>query len=739
MDGELSSEEEAELHHTLALSPESRALFREHLTLQGVARDERVLHRPTDDMRESLFARLQSEEGMKPIAAPIVGTVGAVGAATSPTKVAAPYRMDDRAPLAADEDDRTEERRKRRRLIPILIPLMFCVIAGGFWASGGFNSGEGDRSFASAEMGDVDSSYSGANSFSSGEFPASRSETRSEIQADAEQQRPNDSMIAPINRGNGLIAMNEEGTQFTNRSVSARRQRSMAAPELGATVSRSNRAHQTQPSDDSNDDALLAMATPSDLQQEVQESHDVLGNGIVSVPSPASEVIADVERLAVNAEITSANNGFNVRGGRANEASIRRDGIQINDPVRDLNEPASIDITSTYTSIAEDTEYRAELSEEWVEDNNYGRGGSTQHLLLEQGFDGFLTAQVVDSAGQPLRLDTNNYLAFKEHLDTLARQGKLDPETVVAKAETDEKAFSTQDYLAPVYNSIEPSVSIANPSTTLEPTSPTVASKEKFIASVDGKPEYKNTSPVVLSDAVEYRSKDVALDVMSGPQKPVYFVGLEQGVGMSIASERSAGIPTSSFSSINTGDDVSSETRVKFGVAFDGGKHMVFAALGSAIYKKYTSIRSQSTSREIRDVVDPVTLAVHQQVVSTITTLSREEEEYAREFHAGFGYRYSLTFADNWQGGAEAFAGAGGSYFHVGMALPISYKLAKSLRLEFAPGITYKKAWSDGQIVTTGSLDTNAPSSSYEERIETPRDAHGVQAVAGIGLILLLR
>ena len=31
LDGDLTGDQEAELHHTLALSPEARALFREHI------------------------------------------------------------------------------------------------------------------------------------------------------------------------------------------------------------------------------------------------------------------------------------------------------------------------------------------------------------------------------------------------------------------------------------------------------------------------------------------------------------------------------------------------------------------------------------------------------------------------------------------------------------------------------------------------------------------------------------
>lgn len=166
LDGDLTGDQEAELHHTLALSPEARALFREHISLQRVARDERVLHRPDEMMRAALFARLHEDEGMERgaavaagavIATPVAATLlsdGVPDATTAPeplpdlprvTRTAPTTPVETRPPIARAADRRDDERR-RRRLIPILIPLMLVMIVGGtFWFGGGLDMIDGDR------------------------------------------------------------------------------------------------------------------------------------------------------------------------------------------------------------------------------------------------------------------------------------------------------------------------------------------------------------------------------------------------------------------------------------------------------------------------------------------------------------------------------------------------------------------------------------------------------------------
>jgi hypothetical protein len=134
IDGELSGEAEAELHHRLSVSPDDRKRFREQIMLRGIARDGRVLERPTPAMRSALFARLEEEEGLKPLAAasaayaaPIAGHADGIAADAAtpvPTGVApsgpARHRAADRPAI--------DRRERRRRLVPVLLPILLGVI-----------------------------------------------------------------------------------------------------------------------------------------------------------------------------------------------------------------------------------------------------------------------------------------------------------------------------------------------------------------------------------------------------------------------------------------------------------------------------------------------------------------------------------------------------------------------------------------------------------------------------------
>ncbi|MCE7934166.1 MAG: hypothetical protein DYG96_06195 [Chlorobi bacterium CHB2] len=160
LDGTLSSEAEAELHHRLSVSPEARKIFKAQIALQGVARDARVLHTPTLQMRNALFDRLQREEGM--------GSLADSQAATSPTPMAAlmlaeavpPKSYSSAAKNAAINSELVQKEviaaskaeRRRRRLVALLLPLLVLVVASGIvwqWDRVGGGNGSAPPSLAS--------------------------------------------------------------------------------------------------------------------------------------------------------------------------------------------------------------------------------------------------------------------------------------------------------------------------------------------------------------------------------------------------------------------------------------------------------------------------------------------------------------------------------------------------------------------------------------------------------------
>ncbi|MCC7439256.1 MAG: hypothetical protein IT211_12245 [Armatimonadetes bacterium] len=204
LDGTLSSEAEAELHHRLSVSPEARKIFRAQIALQGVARDARVLHTPSVQMRNALFSRLQQEEGMGSLTDSAASVPAALVAslleepppASTGPRFAPPNHPAPRSVLAANQT----LARRRRRLAAILLPLLVLVVAGGIvWQRGGFGGNQSEPSLADAQSGqDV-----GLNARPQATTEAGNGAT-SPIQAD--------SVIAG-NVGEELLAMNQPAIQ----------------------------------------------------------------------------------------------------------------------------------------------------------------------------------------------------------------------------------------------------------------------------------------------------------------------------------------------------------------------------------------------------------------------------------------------------------------------------------------------------------------------------------------------
>ncbi|MGE3802136.1 MAG: anti-sigma factor, partial [Candidatus Kapaibacterium sp.] len=215
LDGELSSEAEGEFHQKLSISPEARALFREHLKLQSIARDERVLHQPTASMQSALFARLQEEEGMAPVGAlPLIEEEEAPSPAhspiISPTKPrAVPTPSGDRTSVASVDDQRSEERRRKRRLIPILIPLMLlCIVGGVFLVDGNFfGGGKNGEEIAYNAQAQEESAERATAPLSDRDYsdPANPVTTTTPV--------PEKTSSTPENSGSGTIALNTGGNR----------------------------------------------------------------------------------------------------------------------------------------------------------------------------------------------------------------------------------------------------------------------------------------------------------------------------------------------------------------------------------------------------------------------------------------------------------------------------------------------------------------------------------------------
>ncbi len=264
IDGTLSSDAEAELHHRLAVSPESRRLFRAHIMLRGVARDQRVLHTPAPDVRAKLFDRLAREEGMAPMPVPPAASPAAtVAAPPVPSQVLA-------------RQERPE--RRRRRALPWIVP---AVIAGAllvfFWSTDRFGVPSSGQHFADGgekigtSVGTVRQEKT-ASSPAPGQRPAAAAPS-----GGASVTPP------PVERG-GADLLADAAPQPQSRSAVT------VSPTASARMGRAkSSAHQ-------NAAGMLAAATPEDQQSATMEESEILP----PPPPPPPPALASRMRATLN-------------------------------------------------------------------------------------------------------------------------------------------------------------------------------------------------------------------------------------------------------------------------------------------------------------------------------------------------------------------------------------------------------------------------------------------------------
>lgn len=736
IDGELSGEEEAELHHMLAVSPEARALFREHLTLHTVARDERVLHRPTQSMRDDLFARLQAEEGMKPSAV-VLASAGASTAVLSDAPTSSPVHRvaEDRPAIASQGDTRTEERRRRRRLIPILIPLLLCVIVGGVWYSGGFGSGDGSEEYVAAKT-TVKNNAPAASSLSDRDY-TERTETP--------EQAADDNTFA--------LARPEESISSDASAVSSRVERK-ASSRSRAQADRSA----------ASTDESFAMKA-----EEKRISHDVLG-----ISSFGSDVNSDWDVQSERKDVRSTpptDYTAIALGDREQNIAMSYDDVDFDASVsRDqmsysASAPSSSEWLSQTVPIvasAPAAEPFGGVNQSAPQDWNSSMGWSVSNSIplnepvqanLYNSIEpatlnnvGVRSGKMADSAtGLAMRPTLDNYYEIAATLEQNGLDADGDGKLIGNRSEPSNTGSRSINDNAVRLNAldVQNTWAVTTPEGKgMESVPSVMGEKEKFEASTvasdtvvaEAKSQSQNTAAIPATIKATKMSRSIEADVVESssladfpldpatPRRINFFIGLDQSIGAMVSAvEVVLPRPTSSIPSFARGESIFPETRMTVGVDFDGGRQRAFAAVGAWAYDKRESFQSSSVS-------SPAT------GVNQVRTVVGAESSIAYEIWGGGGYRYSVEIADHWNAGAEVWGGIGANYVHAGAALPISYALQDNLRLELAPGLRYRVLHSQAESVTTGTS-----SNSFQERLTTPRDEKRVEASVGIGLILLLR
>lgn len=719
IDGDLSGEEEGELHHLLAVSPEARALFRQHLTLHTVARDERVLHRPTQSMRDDLFARLQAEEGMKPPAILPVASVAADAPvvpdgripADSPSRAAADRAPEGRPPVSSAQDPRTEERRRRRRLIPILIPLLLCVIVGGVWY-GGRSGGDGAEDYA----------YAAAEAGSRRQAPAP---------AGGEYEKRTEDM-ASSGGTSAFAAAPEAVAESSHPETSRERSFRRSAP--------------SQPVRIESEPELMAEATPR------RESHDVLGISSTRSQWPVDNtpVDFDAESVMGNSEDMAAARmappamsadlgvppvvfGGNVANGAA---IIPEPSFSAAVAERDSEMLAPVDLADADNGFLPNPPLSVFLSNS-VERVDFGSRDDDDAHPVRIG-------RLTDSStGLPIVATMENYREIAAMLEASGLDTDGDGRAIPSgPVNPGTRAMNERAYeFATAMEPIAPEGKGANDL-------PAVMSDQDRAASVDSLPAARKmmaetdtkTAKNVPSEAVptsirrnkvDSRSPaaetvaEVSLD-LSEPRRLNFFVGIDQSIGAAVSTVQAVlPSPTANIPPFSDGGRIFPETRIAAGIDFDGGRQRVFAAVGMWAYDERTSVRSTSSSAA----------TLGNSVVNRVTTVARQEEKMAYEVWGGAGYRYTVRLAEDWSAGAEVWGGVGAEYFHGGLSVPFSYKLKENLHVEFAPGMRYRALHGEAEQATTGGV----ASATYTEQVVMPDAEQRLDASFGIGLILLLR
>lgn len=778
VDGDLSSEEESEFHHMLSVSPEARDLFREHLTLRSVARDERILQRPSEGLRGDLFARLQAEEGMSAaVAQSVAGTAGA-GALMS--DLAVPPRhangvVDMRPPIASEDDPEAEERRKRRRLIPILIPFLICAIAGGAWLTGGFGSWS-QKTDAEAEFitaADVKTSAR-ASTGPAERFASDRNDDdRSSVAADTISARSIDDLPAAPSEQPAFSYTEAEGSRGSGAVGSMRNEVTLSGSigregnngGLGIRGGRSNEddIRLLGESVASTDVGYSSALENNSVRPDSDHGTPVSENGWQSAYEPLeeAELSEPVTLRSFDGTARMSSTPVSTLNGGPDNSGRGRGGYS------DLSEetvfggtsPTSLSTERNSSELFADGDLQVEqdgqedaehfdLDGAYVLENR--RGGGVPPGYGSNNGGGPANGSGGDGAGAPAfhalgmsdSLSNSSVRATATNSDsilnamerTFAMLGisRDSIDRVGASVDSGEsgaaKAMAYQGY----GNSFNRNMEGLGFSEEADPArrskSPYDAEGPKVLGETKEKSAPQSRAfggGAVEVSTVSARRESSPLSLESDEERWAFFVGFEQSVGgnLSASEYEQPGFAAAALST--TGQGIMPEFIVRIGTEY-GETHQLFGAFGAG-------------SHGVRTFTREITTTYSGSQGSSVTTVARVEEKQLYEYWGALGYRYSVKLAERWIGGAEAMGGFGSSFYRAGIGFPVTYKLAKSFRLEVRPGIQYRKAYGSPEVVTTGSMNPSLPSNTYREQVEAPRDSEGLQAVAGIGLILLIR
>lgn len=747
IDGTLSTEAESELHHRLAVSPEARKLFRAHIVLRGVARDQRVLHAPTQGMRSRLFERLQREEGMTALADPPVAVALSSDGNDEPA-VPVPAASGG-VPHSIPSANLSAPHRRRRRAAPWLITL---VIAGAMFVMFLNNMTDDGTGPNATKVAQSEAPQKSAGN-GGGEVNAKNGGGEATPGAPAPQDAAFKSGASDAS-GHGLSAGSGSRADATGTALVA----SADAPVVSADRSDSpTRPARTMYRYSSRPSRLSR--TDGSSRRAALEGHDLLASGY---SEPRVLDGADTERSFHATEAESS--------ARAVMSAPNRSGGDDELQASELVTPATMDDKNANSGTLSVQEGRS---------STLGEGGMSPIMAVN-------TAKSKVASVEPEKLKLDSDLEGKD----IAAASVVSNERFGASMPKKVEPSKTEGAVPPpppatlgrvererqLPRNEQPRGEAAKPMNVPSVPEPTVSQSEigngptlasskaaeakghdgwsdQHLASVEALEESapadsvvrrksetnvaQNERPMSPPPALRIerdsaaaaasiamadntvlrpsvRSKDGMRDDLAKPMSvsssPRYVAGLEQHSLASITALAD-----------NATFEFVAQTVVRAGVEFaDGTSHLVLL-VGIAGYRQTET----STLFAVRS--GGVTTVLPTPVTST-STAGRFDELWG-----GVGYRYRIQEGDNWGVGAGGWLGAGKRYLRIGLELPVWYRVTGMVRLQVIPIAAYVRSLNVAPTTDRTTIDPAQQNGEQRDRVSEPRAGGEILTGFGVG------
>ncbi len=717
LDGELSSDAEAELHYRLAVSPEDRKTFREMIALRNIARDQRVLHTPDAGLRSALFDRLRREEGMKP--APALLPVPTVVPDYAPSRPAVP-----------PSEGKAEERRRRRRIIPFLIPLLLLVISSGvYWGLSDGGPGAGEGTIVSNDLDGLESPH--------GDM----------AQEDAGSMRvaPGDRMRKEATAGKEHAA----AATTANAPVAARLDTfkgPSAAPEIGKGGSALTRNGMIAEERIETSQSLAYSTPPADIPRETK---DMAGNvvsttsrrdaarksqvGSLRSQSAAPTVVAD-ESVSITSAAGADGSIYDVDvvDGDAIDLGSTQGGesIRFNSTISNANVAGSLgggvslrgSSSSDVLNSGRESEKKVEIGPSWTNSlepsvdlsMNMSRSKSTPSLLGDPPNAPAGSFSNIAPSGADTTLSPSVIINGIHKVDGLEIGG-------IGEGIAFEENGPSGNPRGRSYQSSDEKKSLSAASVEIA-NEPERANDRAMITAADGTKTNLDTTaavpvlqkPLIPEVAIVTRDEESAsyeyddamlsspLSPTSGPRGGYLFARPRQNF---VVDMRHGGIvPEQSL-----------------GIGYRTGNHSIEALGGRSGYRLETQ-RASSLVRGSGASFESIS-----------TTTHSSEIEY--EYWGGLGYGYERRFND-WTLGGEISLGLGSKFARASAGLPISYEAARNVRIEVVPMLQYARSIDDAP--TSVSEGPQSPGAEMTKE-ESSRQEEEIRAGIGAGVIIIIR